>query len=147
MQMVLENRTALKREVIGAGHRFRHVTWRIGCGGDADGPGEEAGSPQWSHKSQFDVAFRVRAMQMVLETKAALESGVIGAGHRFAAKRLDGQRSTAGWLSEQMGGIAYLDFIRDLAKRVDSDWDSVQVAPTPPAALTCLFSVDRKTLF
>lgn len=68
-----------------------------------------------------------RGTQMVLETKAGMESGVIGAGHRFAAKRLDGQRSTAGWLSEQMGGIAYLDFIRDLAKRVDSDWDSVQV--------------------
>lgn len=69
---------------------------------------------------------------MVLETKAGMESGVIGAGHRFAAKRLDGQRSTAGWLSEQMGGIAYLDFIRDLAKRVHSDWDSVQVAPHHP---------------
>eukprot|EP00884_Botryococcus_braunii_P006457 jgi/Botrbrau1/15812/Bobra.40_1s0001.1 len=69
---------------------------------------------------------KARFRQMVFETKAGLESGVIGAGHRFAAKRLDGQRSTAGWLSEQMGGIAYLEFIRDLAKRVDSDWDSVQ---------------------
>lgn len=66
---------------------------------------------------------------MVLETKAGMEGGIIGGGHRFAAKRLDAQRSTAGWVGEQMGGLSYLDFIRNLAKRVDSDWDSVQVIP------------------
>lgn len=64
---------------------------------------------------------------MVLETKASLESGVIGAGHRFATTRLDAQRSTAGWVKEQMGGISYLFFIRKLAQRVDSEWDSVKV--------------------
>ena len=66
---------------------------------------------------------------MVLETKAGLESGVIGAGHRFAASRLDAQRSTAGWVSEQMGGLSHLFFIRELLQRVDSDWDSVKVRP------------------
>jgi len=69
----------------------------------------------------------VCAMQMVLETKASLESGVIGAGHRFAASRLDAQRSTAGWVKEQMGGISYLFFIRKLAQRIESEWDSVKV--------------------
>jgi len=64
---------------------------------------------------------------MVLETRASLEAGVIGAGHRFAATRLDAQRSTAGWVKEQMGGISYLSFIRTLAARVDSDWDAVKV--------------------
>ena len=64
---------------------------------------------------------------MVLETKASMESGVIGAGHRFATTRLDAQRSTAGWVKEQMGGISYLFFIRQLAQRVDSEWDSVKV--------------------
>ena len=67
--------------------------------------------------------------QMVLETKAGLEAGVVGAGHRFAAKRLDAQRSTAGWVGEQMGGLAYLGHIRDLAKRVDADWPGVQARP------------------
>ena len=66
------------------------------------------------------------ALQMVLETKASLESGVIGAGHRFATTRLDAQRSTAGWAKEQMGGISYLFFIRKLAQRVESEWDSVK---------------------
>ena len=64
---------------------------------------------------------------MVLETRASLESGIIGAGHRFAARRLDAQRSVAGWVGEQMGGLSYLDFIRNLVPRVEDDWPSVQV--------------------
>ncbi len=59
-----------------------------------------------------------------------MESGVIGAGHRFAATRLDAQRSTAGWVKEQMGGISYLFFIRKLVQRVDAEWDSVKVNDT-----------------
>ncbi|KAL4856502.1 Presequence protease 1 [Chlorella vulgaris] len=69
---------------------------------------------------------RERFKQMVLETKSSMEAGVIGAGHSFAASRLDAQRSVAGWASEQMGGVAYLDFIRGLAARVESDWEGVQ---------------------
>lgn len=68
---------------------------------------------------------------MVLETKAGMEAGVIGAGHRFAASRLDAQRTTAGWVSEQMGGLSYLSFIRQLLSRVESDWDSVKVNGEP----------------
>lgn len=51
---------------------------------------------------------------MVLETKSSLEAGVIGAGHSYAGSRLDAQRSVAGWASEQMGGIAYLDYVRQV---------------------------------
>ena len=53
-------------------------------------------------------------MQMVLETKSGLEGAVIGGGHSIAAARLDAQRSVAGWVSEQMGGLSYLFYIRDL---------------------------------
>lgn len=65
-------------------------------------------------------------VQMVLETKSALESGIVGSGHSFAATRLDAQRSVAGWINEQTGGLSYLHSIRQLVQRVDSDWDSVQ---------------------
>ncbi len=64
--------------------------------------------------------------QMVLETKSSLESSIVGSGHSFAATRLDAQRSIAGWIGEQTGGLSYLESIRQLAQRVDSDWDSVQ---------------------
>lgn len=69
---------------------------------------------------------RERFKQMVLETKAGLESGIVGSGHSFAMKRLSAQRTQAGWLGEVMGGLSYLDFIRGLVKRVESDWDSVK---------------------
>lgn len=39
---------------------------------------------------------RERFTQMVLETKAGMEAGVVGSGHSFAASRLAAQRSTAG---------------------------------------------------
>ena len=69
---------------------------------------------------------RDRFKQMVLESRAGLEAGIVGAGHRFAARRLDAPRSVAGWAGEAMGGLAYLDYIRALAKRVDSDWEGVK---------------------
>ena len=45
----------------------------------------------------------------------------------MAAARLDAQRSTAGYVSEAMGGLSYLDYIRTLVPRIDSDWDGVRV--------------------
>lgn len=70
---------------------------------------------------------RDRFRQMVLESRAGLEAGIVGAGHRFAARRLDAPRSVAGWAGEAMGGLAYLDYIRALAKRVETDWEGVKV--------------------
>lgn len=69
--------------------------------------------------------------QMALETRSRLEAGIIGGGHRVAAARLDAQRSTAGFVSEAMGGLSYLDYIRALVPRIDSDWPGVQVGSPP----------------
>lgn len=69
---------------------------------------------------------RARFVQMVNETKASMESGIIGAGHSYAARRLGAQNSVAGWLGEQTGGLSYLEYIRALAKRLESDWEGVQ---------------------
>lgn len=48
---------------------------------------------------------------------------------RYAGVRLAAQRSLAGWLSETTGGLSYLEFIRTLSKRVEEDWQGVQVRP------------------
>lgn len=47
---------------------------------------------------------------------------------RFAGSRLAAQRSVAGWVGEAMGGLSYLEYIRGLAKRVEEDWQGVQVS-------------------
>ena len=90
---------------------------------------------------------RDRFKQMVLETKAGLEAGVVGAGHRFAARRLDAQRSVAGWAQEVMGGLSYLDFIRDLAVRVDGEWDAVvaDLEAVRRAVLSCRGAIVNAT--
>lgn len=65
-------------------------------------------------------------LQMVLETRAGLEAGVVSSGHAMAAARLDAQRSIAGWASEQIGGLSYLNYVRELSQRIDSDWEGIQ---------------------
>ena len=69
---------------------------------------------------------RDRFKQFVLESKSGKESAVVGRGHSVAASRLQGQRSIAGAVSEKMGGLSSLFFLRDLLKRVDDDWEGVQ---------------------
>ncbi|MBH23495.1 MAG: peptidase M16 [Myxococcales bacterium] len=71
----------------------------------------------------FDNQARLR--EMVLEQKASLEARLIPAGHSMVSLRLGARFNEAGWAAEQMGGIAQLLFLRQLAERLDSDWSGV----------------------
>lgn len=75
-------------------------------------------------------------MQMVLETKSGLEGAVIGGGHSIAAARLDAQRSVAGWVSEQMGGLSYLFYIRDLVRHSQKASQKAHCTPTVPICVS-----------
>jgi Zn-dependent M16 (insulinase) family peptidase len=66
-----------------------------------------------------------RFQQMVLETKAGVEASLVPGGHGVAFRRLAAQYSEAGWVTEQMGGIDQLFFLRELADQVTSDWPGV----------------------
>jgi len=66
-----------------------------------------------------------RFKQMVLESKARKEQSIIPSGHQVVLKRLASHFSEADWAAEQMGGLDYLFFLRDLAGLVDSDWPGV----------------------
>ena len=68
---------------------------------------------------------QVRFGQMVLEEKARQEQSLIPAGHSVVALRLQSQLCQTGYLAEQTDGIAYLDFLRSLVQRVDSNWGEV----------------------
>ncbi|MCI0691852.1 insulinase family protein [candidate division KSB1 bacterium] len=71
---------------------------------------------------------RERFRQMVLDAKASLEAGLVPAGSRVVGTRLHARFNEAGWLDEQMGGVSYLFFLRQLAQDVDSNWPQVQAA-------------------
>jgi Zn-dependent M16 (insulinase) family peptidase len=66
-----------------------------------------------------------RFRQIVLETKAGEEAGLIPGGHGVVNGRLRAHFNTADWVSEQMGGIEYLLFLRRLAEEIESDWPAV----------------------
>lgn len=68
---------------------------------------------------------RERFRQMVLEEKARHEEGVVAAGHQVVGLRLRSRFNEADWATEQIGGVSYLFFLRQLAQAVDDDWPSV----------------------
>ncbi|MBW2097073.1 MAG: insulinase family protein, partial [Deltaproteobacteria bacterium] len=77
-----------------------------------------------------------RFRQMALEEKAGVEHALIPQGHQVVNLRLRSHYSEAHWAAEQMGGISYLFFLRDLVRRVDEDWPGVlQVLETVRKAL------------
>jgi Zn-dependent M16 (insulinase) family peptidase len=73
---------------------------------------------------------RERIKQMALEEKAGFESSLAGRGNGIAAGRLGASLNPASWMNEQSGGIAYLFFLRELLKGIDSDegWLKINAA-------------------
>ena len=68
---------------------------------------------------------RERFRQMLLDEKAGEEAGLVPGGAGVVATRLRGLFNESGWLDEQMGGVSYLFFLRELIKQVDSNWPAV----------------------
>ncbi|NOX62372.1 MAG: peptidase M16 [Chloroflexi bacterium] len=75
------------------------------------------------HKARFDDQERFR--QIVLEEKAAQEAQLAPAGYMVVHGRLAAHFHIAGWLTEQMSGVDYLFFLRNLSEQVKKDWPSV----------------------
>ncbi|WP_375452753.1 insulinase family protein [uncultured Devosia sp.] len=71
---------------------------------------------------------RERFRQMALEEKAGFEARLVPSGNSIVDTRLKSGLTEASWVAEQMGGISYLQFVRALVERIDSDWPSVQAA-------------------
>ena len=69
---------------------------------------------------------RERIRQMVLESKAGFESSLAGMGNGIVGMRLRAQFNESDWANEQMGGVSHYFFLRDLARRIDSDWPGVE---------------------
>ena len=66
-----------------------------------------------------------RLLQMALEEKAAEESQIVPGGSAVVALRLRSRMDEAAWVSEQMEGITYLFFLRQLVEQIETDWSGV----------------------
>ena len=68
---------------------------------------------------------RDRFMQIVLEEKARAEQALVSAGHQMVNLRIRAHFGEAHWASEQMHGISYIFFLRDLIQAVEKRWPEV----------------------
>ncbi|KAH6557476.1 hypothetical protein KP509_1Z112400 [Ceratopteris richardii] len=77
-----------------------------------------------------DVQFtdQQRFKQFVSQSKTKMVNALRGRGHSIAAARMDAKMNIAGWVSEQMGGLSYFDFLQNLERQVDNDWSSVSAS-------------------
>ncbi|UYN98280.1 MAG: insulinase family protein [Devosia sp.] len=69
---------------------------------------------------------RERFKQMALEEKAGFEARLVPGGNGIADTRIKAGLTEAGWIAEQMSGVSYGQFLKDLVKRIDSDWAGVE---------------------
>ncbi|MCF8062352.1 MAG: insulinase family protein [Deltaproteobacteria bacterium] len=68
---------------------------------------------------------RERFRQIVLESKARKEQGLVPSGHQVVSRRLSAHFGEASWAAEQMSGLNYLFFLRELLDMVDREWPAV----------------------
>ncbi len=68
---------------------------------------------------------QARFKQLVLEAKAGHEANLVPFGHRIVNWRLRSRFGLADWAAEQMSGVSYLFFLRQLAHEVDQNWPAV----------------------
>jgi hypothetical protein len=66
-----------------------------------------------------------RMRQILTEEKSSMEAGIIPSGHRVVNNRLKAQYSQSAWMTEQMSGIDYLFFIRELITQFDQNWEAI----------------------
>ncbi len=66
-----------------------------------------------------------RFMQMLLESKARLEHGLVASGHGAVSSRIRANYTTTGWLEELTGGVSYLESVRSLCNKAEDDWASL----------------------
>ncbi|MDO5484255.1 MAG: peptidase M16, partial [Desulfovibrionaceae bacterium] len=66
-----------------------------------------------------------RLSQMLLETKARLEHGLQAAGHTAVSTRLRARYTGAGALAERLGGLSYLDSVREMLARLEQEPQSL----------------------
>src|SRR5271167_2411565 len=71
---------------------------------------------------------RERLQQLVLEEKASKESSLVPGGSHFVDMRLRAKLNEADWAEEQIGGISYLSFLRELADGFETSWTTLSAA-------------------
>mmetsp|Transcript_1976 Transcript_1976/g.2768 ORF Transcript_1976/g.2768 Transcript_1976/m.2768 type:complete len:1084 (-) Transcript_1976:233-3484(-) len=66
-----------------------------------------------------------KVIEMLKESKAGIESSIQGSGHSYALQRMRARYTAAGYIDEKMGGISYLDSVKQLLDQAENDWPTL----------------------
>lgn len=69
-----------------------------------------------------------RFKRFISQSKAKLENQLRDGGHVLAAARLNAKLNHAGWIAEQMSGISYLEFLKELEGKIDEKWSEISMS-------------------
>jgi len=67
-----------------------------------------------------------RIVQMLKESKSALESSFVSAGNRYAVGRLSSKNHLPGLIGELTGGLSYYNFVCDTLNEAQTDFTNLQ---------------------
>lgn len=83
-----------------------------------------------------------RFRQILVEEKARHQRKLSSMGHQVVLTRLTAHFSEAGWAGEQMNGVSYIFFLRELIRKIDTHWPAVLVVLEEMRGLL----IDRNTM-
>jgi presequence protease len=73
--------------------------------------------------AKFDA--KAKVIELLREKRSRLESSIQSSGHSMVNSRMKAKYRVGGYIDEIMGGISYLDTVKDLLKTAESDWPSL----------------------
>jgi presequence protease len=68
---------------------------------------------------------KAKVIEMLKETRSRLESSIQGSGHSAANSRMKARYRVGGFIDEMMGGIEYLNTVKQLLTQAQEDWPSL----------------------
>jgi Zn-dependent M16 (insulinase) family peptidase len=66
-----------------------------------------------------------KVIEILKESRSRLESGIQQSGHSFSNTRMRARYNVAGYIDEKMGGVTYLETVKQLLKQAEEDWPSL----------------------
>jgi Zn-dependent M16 (insulinase) family peptidase len=74
-------------------------------------------------EARFDSKQKI--VEMLRESRSRMESRIQGSGHSMASARMKARYRVGAFVEELMGGITYLDTVKNLLTEAEEDWPSL----------------------
>lgn len=73
-----------------------------------------------------NLSAKSRAIEILKESLAAVESSIQGAGHRIGAKRIIAAHTATGLIGELTGGISFREAVVELLEEAKTNWEGLE---------------------